>query len=104
MIKLKKWKKRTRKKIEYETNECTYSFKNFQTRKTFGRDIYEDKISIEEIDEYQKDLLVKIMSFKKNTKPRSQERKQEKKLFLKTCKNFGRVEKKLLTPLNVKYF
>ena len=44
------------------------------------------------------------MSFKKNTKPRSQERKQEKKLFLKTCINFGRVEKKFLTPLNVKYF
>ena len=93
-----------RGKLVSETNECTYSFKNFQTRKTFGRDIYEGKISIEEIDEYQKDLLVKIMNFKKNTKPRSQERKQEKKLFLKTCINFGRVEKKFLTLLKVKYF
>ena len=40
---------------------------------------------LEEVDEYQKDLLLEIMSFKKNTKPRSQEKKKlEKKLFLKT--------------------
>ena len=29
-----------REKLIYETNEYTYSFKNFQTIKTFGRDIY----------------------------------------------------------------
>ena len=80
LIKLKKQKKKgDRRKLVYETNECTYSFKNFETRKTFGQDIYEGKISLEETDEYQKDLLVKIMNFKKNTKPRSQEKKQEKK-------------------------
>ena len=27
-----------REKLIYKTNECTYSFKNFQTIKTFGRD------------------------------------------------------------------
>ena len=37
-----------REKLIYETNEYTYSFKNFQTIKTFGRDIYEGKITIEE--------------------------------------------------------
>ena len=42
-----------RKKLTYETNEYTYSFKNFQTIKTFGREIYEDKIKIEEVDKYQ---------------------------------------------------
>ena len=42
-----------RKKLTYETNEYTYSFKNFQTIKTFGREIYEDKITIEEVDKYQ---------------------------------------------------
>ena len=41
-----------RKKLFYETNECTYSFKNFQTIKTFGQDIYEGKITIEEANEY----------------------------------------------------
>ena len=44
-----------REKLIYETNEYTYSFKNFQTRKTFGRYIYEGKITIKEADEYQAD-------------------------------------------------
>ena len=64
-----------REKLIYETNEYTYSFKNFQTIKTFGRDIYEGKITIEQADEYQKDLLVEIMSFKKHAKPRTLEKK-----------------------------
>ena len=42
---------------------------------------------MEEADKYQKDLLVEIMNFKKNTKPKSPEKKKNKKniLFLKTC-------------------
>ena len=35
-----------REKLIYETNEYTYSFKNFQTIKNFGRYIYEGKITI----------------------------------------------------------
>ena len=49
-----------REKLIYETNEYTYSFKNFQTIKTFGRDIYEGKITIEEANEHQTDLLAEI--------------------------------------------
>ena len=73
-----------REKLIYETNEYTYSFKNFQI-KTFDRDTYEGKIMIEEAEKYQTDLLVEIMNFRKNMKPRSQEKKnKKKKLFLKT--------------------
>ena len=93
-----------REKLVYETSKYTYSFKNFQIINTFATDIYEGKIAIEEADEYQINLLVEIMNFKKNTKPRSKEKKQEKKMFLKTCINFGRVEKKFLTLLQAKYF
>ena len=71
-----------REKLIYKTDEYTYSFKNFQTIKTFGRDIYEGKITIKEADEYQADLLTEIMNFRKNTKPRSQEKKQEKEIVL----------------------
>ena len=71
LIKLKKQKK---EKLIYETNEYTYSFKNFQTIKTFGRDIYEGKITIKEADEYQTDLLTEIMNFKKNRKTRSKKK------------------------------
>ena len=61
-----------REKLIYKTNEYTYSFKNFQTMKTFGRDIYEGKITIKEADKYQTDLLTEILNFRANTKPRSQ--------------------------------
>ena len=54
-----------REKLVYETNEYTYSFKNFRTIKTFDRDIYESKITIEEADKYQTDLLAEIMNFNK---------------------------------------
>ena len=60
-----------RKKLIYETNEYTYSFKIFQTIKTFDRHIFEGKITIEESGKYQTDLLAKIMNFRKNTKPSS---------------------------------
>ena len=68
-----------RENLIYETNDDTYIFKNFQTIKTFGRDIYEGKITIEEANEYQTDLLAEIMNFRKNTKPRSQEKKTRKR-------------------------
>ena len=58
-------KKVDRENLVYETNEYTYSFKNFQTIKTFGTDIYEGKITTEEANEYQTDLLAEIMNFRK---------------------------------------
>ena len=70
-----------REKLLYETNGYTYSFKNLQTIKTFGRDIYiyEGKITLEEADKYQTNLFAEIMSFKKNTKPKSPEKKTRKR-------------------------
>ena len=93
-----------REKLIYKTNEYTYSFKNFQTIKTFGRDIYEGKITIKEADEYQTDLLTEIVHFIKNTKPRSEEKNQEKEIVLKNLYNFLKVEKTFLTVLKAKYF
>ena len=105
LIKFKKKEKHVdREKLTYETNENTYSFKNFQTIKTFGRDIYEGKIMIKKANEYQTDLLGEIINFKKYRKPRSQEKKQEKTLFLITCIIFLKVEKNFLMLLKVKYF
>ena len=93
-----------RKKLIYEIHEYTYSFKTFKTMETFGRDLYNGKINTEECDEYQKDLLVEIMIFKKHTKPRSLEKKQEKEIILKNLYLFLRAEKWFLTRLKEKYF
>ena len=93
-----------REKLVYETNEYTYSFKNFQTIKTFGRYICEVKITVKEADEYETDLLVEIMNFRKNTKSRSREKNKKTKLLLKTCLNFLRVENEFLALLKAKNF
>ena len=80
LTKLKKQKKiQTEKNQVYETNEYTYSFKNFQTIKTFGRDIHKGKITIEKANRYQTDLLAETINFRKNTKPKSQEKKTRKR-------------------------
>ena len=58
LIKVKKQKKlQTEKKLIYKGNEKFYCVKNFQTIKTFGRDIYEVKITLKEVDEDQINLL-----------------------------------------------
>ena len=83
-----------REELTYETDEYTYSIKNFQTIKTFGRDICEGKITVKEADEYQTDLFTEILNFRKNTKPRSQEKKQENKIVFKNLYNFFEVGEK----------
>ena len=93
-----------REKLIYETNEYTYSFKNFKTTKTFGRDTYEGEITIEEADKYQTDLLVEIMNFRKNTKPRSQEKKQEKEIVLENLYRFWEGREKVLDAFERKIF
>ena len=94
-----------RDKLIYETNKYTYSFKDIQIIKTFDRDIYEGKITLEKANEYQVDLLAEIMNFGENTKPRSEEKRNKKqKLFFKTCVVLLKVEKKLLMHSKAKYF
>ena len=67
-----------RENIIYRASENTYRFQNFQTIKTFGRDIYNDKITLKEADQDQRNLLVEIMNFKKKTKPQNPQEKGKK--------------------------
>ena len=88
-----------RERLIYETNYYTYSFRNFQTIKNFGKDIYEGKITLEKASEYQTDLLAEIINSKKNTKPRSQEKKQEKEIVLSSLYNFLKGREKTIDPI-----
>ena len=54
-----------REYLIYRASEYTYSFKNFQTIKTFGRDIYNSEITLRDADNDQTNLLVEIMAFRK---------------------------------------
>ena len=40
-----------REKLIYKSNKYTYDFRNFQTIRTFGEDIYKGEITFEEADE-----------------------------------------------------
>ena len=93
-----------REMLVYESSEYTYSFQNFQTIRTFGRDIYNGEITINEANEDQTSLLAEIINFKNKTKPRDKIKKQKRRISLKTCITFLRAEKKSLMLLIVKYF
>ena len=93
-----------REKLVYETNEYKYSFKNVQTIKTFGRDIYEGKITLEKANEYQTNLLAQIIDFRANSKPKSKEKKQEKEIALKNLYNFFEGREKILDAFECKIF
>ena len=90
--------------LYYRTNKYTFNFQNFQTISTFGRDIYNGKITTEEADEDQRDLLVEILNFKKKAKPKSPGKNNKQKIFLKTYIIFMNVEKEFLMLLIDKYF
>ena len=68
-----------REKLVYKASEYTYSFENFQTIKTSGKDIYDSTITLKEARDYQTDLLVEIMKFRKKTKPKNLEKKSRKR-------------------------
>ena len=91
-------------KLVYETDEYTYSFKNVQTIKTFARDIYEGEITIKEADEYQTGLLTEILDLRKYTKPRSEEKKQEKEIVLQNLYKLFEGKEKILNAFESKIF
>ena len=93
-----------RENLIYETYEYTYSFKNFQTIKYFRSDFYEGKITVGEAQKYQTDILAEIMNFRKNTKPRSQEKKQEKEIVLENLYNFWEGRGKFISAFESKIF
>ena len=54
-----------REKLVYEAGRYKYDFRKFNTIRTFGEDIYEGKITLEEADEDQSDLADTINEFNK---------------------------------------
>ena len=80
LIKLKK--NVDREKLIYKANKHTYDFRKYNTIRTFGEDIYEGKITLEEADESQSDLLGEIKNFNDKTRPQALKKKQKKLLSI----------------------
>ena len=101
---LKVEKNVNREKLVYDSGKYTYDFRMFNTIRTFGEDLYEGKITLEEADEDQSDLTDMINEFTKETRPRNSGKKQEKKPLQKACIIFSMQEKWFLMALKANYF
>ena len=78
-----------REKLVYRASEYTYNFRNFRTIKAFGRDLYEGKITLEEANEDQDNLLRDIRNFNYKTRPQNdKKKKKEKEIVLKNFYKF----------------
>ena len=94
-----------RVELVYRASEYTYSFQNFRTIKTFGRDIYNGEITLKEADEEQSSLLNEIRNFRDKTKPQDEgKKKQKKKDVLKNLYNFFEGREKFLNAFDSKIF
>ena len=77
-----------REKLIYEAGKYIFDFRKFNTIRTFGEDIYDGKITLEEADKDQSDLVDNINIFIEKTKPKIDKKKQEKKLLKKASRIF----------------
>ena len=64
-----------REKIVYNASEYEYDFRVFNTIRTFGEDIYNGKITLEQADKDQSDLADEINKFISETKLKNYDKK-----------------------------
>ena len=72
-----------REKLVYRASEYTYSFQNFRTIRTFGRDIYNSDITLKQPDADQSSLVNEIKNFRDKTKPQDEEKKRKQRCSYK---------------------
>ena len=93
-----------REKLIYKTNKHTYDFRKFNTIRTFGEDIYEGKITLEEADESQSDLLDEIKKFNDKTRLKVFKHSQIKEITLNNLNNFYEAREMVLNGFKNKIF
>ena len=93
-----------REKLVSKASEYTYNFRNFRTIRTFGRDIYEGKITLEEANIDQDNLLRDIRNFNNKTRPQNDRKIQEKKIVLKNLYKFFEAREILLDGFDSRIF
>ena len=86
----------------YYSSKEPFDFRIFKTIRSFGDDIYSNKITINEGDQEQSDLVEYILNFNNKTRPKN--KYDKKNIFLIAHKNFIMVENQLLMLLRADYF
>ena len=72
----------------FDADKYRYDFRTFKTIRTFGKDIYEGKITLEEADKEQSYLADEIDKFIKETRPKNVDKKRERKIVMKNLRDF----------------
>ena len=93
-----------REKLVYRASEYTHNFRNFRTVKTFGRNIYEGNITLDEANTDQDNLLRDIRNFNSRTRPQNDMKIQEKKIVLKSLYKFFEGKEMILDGFDGKIF
>ena len=93
-----------REKLLYKASGNTLDFKKFKTIITFGKDVYEDKVNLEEADKDQSDLLTEIKNFSEKTRPKNNKKKQEKEIVSNNLYKLYRVREMVLNGFKSKIF
>ena len=88
-IKFKNTKKKVnRNNVIYYSSKEPFDFRMFKTIRSYGDDIYSSKITINEADQYQSDLVEYILNFNNKTRPKNEDdKKRQKKNILNNAKN-----------------
>ena len=67
----KKWEEKIKRKVlTHETSKYIFDFQQFQTIRSFGDSIYNDKINIREAKMKQVILLVNILDLRNKSRPK----------------------------------
>ena len=70
------------KELIYRTNKCKYDFQQYETIRSFGKNIYDGKITKDEAEEDQSNLLKNIVEFNEKSIPRTKEGEDKKTGYL----------------------
>ena len=71
----------------YYSSKEPFAFRIFKTLRSFGDDIYSGKITINEANQEQADLVEYILNFNNKARPKSKDDKKNKENVFNTAKN-----------------
>ena len=93
-----------REKLVYDTHKCKYDFRRFKTIRTFGQDIYEGNITLEQADEEQSNLTYEIDKFIRETRLKNITKKQQRKIVMKNLRAFLNAREMVFNAFKSKIF
>ena len=80
-------KKVNRDNMIYYSSKEPFDFRMFKAIRSFGNDIYSSKITINEADQEQSDLVEYILNFNNKTRPKNKDDKKNKTNILNSAEN-----------------